>query len=127
MAKAAKRRAPPPKRAAKAKTKRPVTDKVRLERLQREQAELLDAPIDDSMLQRQRLADIRSRIYTVMARIAKKASEKVAYERIANEAGTEARQSAKNSNIDRVLLLLRQRDEELEIAGAFQALSRRRA
>lgn len=108
------------------KPKRPETDATRLTRLLREQAQLLDAPIDDTMAQRQKLADIRSRIYSVRARLAKKPGERVAYERIANESGTEARQAAKAAHIDRVMELLRARDDELEVSAGLLSLSRRR-
>lgn len=119
----AKRPPPPPKPPP---PKRPESDKVRLNRLLRDQAQLLDDPIDDTMAQRQKLADIRSRIYSVKARMAKRPSEQVAFERIANESGTEARQAAKAAHIDRVMELLRARDQELEVSAALTSLSGRR-
>ncbi len=111
---------------ADAQAKAGTSDQARLERLLAEQAKLIDEPIDDSMLQRQKLADIRSRAYSVRARLTKHPTEQVAYERIANEAATEARQAAKASNVDRIMALLSARDRELELAAAFTALGRRR-
>ena len=45
---------------------------------------------------------------------------------VAPEAGTEARQAAKAAHIDRVMELIRARDEELEVSAALSSLSRRR-
>lgn len=111
---------------ADAQAKAGDSDEARLERLLDEQTKLIDEPIDDSMLQRQKLADIRSRVYSLRARLAKRPAEQVAYERIANECATEARQAAKASNVDRILALLGARDQELELAAAFGALARKR-
>lgn len=101
-------------------------DQARLDRLLEEQARLLDEPADDSMSQRQRLADVRSRIYAVMARMAKKTSDRVAYERLATEAATEGRQCAKAASVDALRKLLSQRDQELATAAAFAALKARK-
>lgn len=101
-------------------------DEKRLKRLLDEQARLLDAPLDDTMSQRQRLADVRARIYTVEARMATRVTDRVAYEKLATEATTEARQCAKAASVDALRKLLAQRDQELSTAAAFNALKARK-